>query len=148
MKGGWFSKLQPIEKGIVILVGIVIFYCLQHLIRAYFQNITSKAEQLGEVAALQSQGMQKSYPDSQYTQFANTLYEAMYGAGTDDDTILVVFGRMNNDLDVLTLENKFGLKPDWKNSQYNLQQWLRGEGTGITQNVNNLLASKGISKSF
>lgn len=145
----WFQKLKPVEQVIAAAIILVILIWLWKLIRAYVKNIVSGAETIGEVAALQSAGMKKTYTDSQYNSFADQLYFAMKGAGTDEDSVFSVMGKMKNDLDVIELERKYGLRPDMWGNQYNLQQWLRGDlGSSDIQRLNSLLSSKGITKSY
>lgn len=57
-----------------------------------------------------NKGVSPTYMDSQYIIFANALYSAMNGWGTDEVAVGKIMYRMKNDLDVNKLINAFGTK--------------------------------------
>jgi hypothetical protein len=72
-----------------------------------------------------------SYPLSQYDEWANSLYSAMFRSGTDEEPIYRIMGYMKNNADVLQLIKAFGVrKAGWGQSFV---------GNGI---VNKTLAAK------
>lgn len=86
--------------------------------------------------------MNASYSPSQMSTFADSLYSAMEGFGTDEKIIEDVFGKMKNDLDILLLIDAYGVRDD-----ENLSQWLQDDG--MTKTVNKILSTKAkISKRF
>lgn len=82
-----------------------------------------------------------TYPTSQYDTFADSLYRAMKGLGTDDGAVRNIFNKMETRDDVLRLIKSFGSREN-----ETLQEWL--EGDGCTDYVNKILQSKSIEFSF
>lgn len=149
----WFTNLSPLMQFVVaILVLFVIYYVLKNG-SSFFQTLSQKAQLDGETKAYEKQGMKRSYTDSQYASFATKLYNAMDGMGTSEDAIMSVFSQMNNDIDIINLEKKFGLRA----SSYafgfgtptDLQDWLSSDlSDSALAELNNILASKGINRSY
>ncbi len=82
--------------------------------------------------------------DAVLRQYANQLYKAMKGPGTDEDVIYDVFGKMNTDDDVLELIMIFGTKKD-----DTLPQWIQSElTTKERERLNNILTNKFIAYQF
>lgn len=99
-----------------------------------------------DIVKLENSGQKQTYLDSQYNSYADALYTAMNGMGTNFDAIMRVFGAMKNDLDVAKLISAFGTKED-----YNLTEWLAddlSDWLGEPDKLNKLLASKGITYRF
>jgi len=83
-----------------------------------------------------------TFSPSQMSTFADSLFSAMDGIGTDSKAVAEVFNKMKNDLDILLLIDAFGVRGD-----ENLTQWLQNDGE--TKAVNKILATKAkISKRF
>ena len=103
-----------------------------------------------------SKNQKPSFVQSQYGAFADSLFEAMSGLGTDNSAIEEIFGKMKNTLDVLKLVQAFGIRiytDDrvffFNTKQMNLNQWISAELSNKEKNkLNNLLASKGIKYQF
>lgn len=85
-----------------------------------------------------------SYSPAQMKTFANTLFSAMDGAGTDEAAVLGVFKQMNNDLDFLFLIDAFGVRhgSSWfaTSTDSGLSDWLQSDG--LTTAVNSLLETR------
>ena len=97
-----------------------------------------------------------SYNGSQYRAFADSLYEAMSGMGTDEEEVFNVFRQMKNTLDVLLLTKAFDIR-DYTDDRVfifnvkpmNLNQWLSAElSTSNKAELNKILSSKGIKYTF
>ena len=85
-----------------------------------------------------------SYNEADYTVFANKLYAAMKGLGTDEDAIFSVFQLMNTESDVRQLINAFGTKKG-----ETLSQWLLGDlSAADIAKINGILAYNGINYRF
>lgn len=86
-----------------------------------------------------------SYTDDQYDVFAQKLYNALNGWGTDEETIQSVFAQMNTRDDVLKLISTFGIKDG-----ETLSEWLSGDlsQSDMDKYVNNVLQVKSINYSF
>ncbi len=97
-----------------------------------------------------------SYLPTQYGAFSDSLYEAMNGIGTDEDTIFSVFGKMKNTLDVLLTIQAFGIREYtddrvfiFNTKPMNLIQWISVELNEDDRNeLNKILSSKGIKFQF
>lgn len=76
-----------------------------------------------------------SFSPAQMKSYANKLYQAMDGIGTDNNAVKDVFTAMNHDVDLLLLIEAFGIKDD-----ENLTDWLNDDGA--TSYVNQILATK------
>lgn len=141
----WFKSLSTTMQIVVFILVLLLVWFLLKSARGFIQSIGKVSESYGEQTALIAQGQQKSYTPSQYNSFADQLYFAMKGLGTDEDAIAQVMGAMQNDLDVITLTNSFGVRDG-----YNLQGWLRSDlsSSDVEKYVNSILRSKGITKTF
>lgn len=85
-----------------------------------------------------------SYTDGQYNQFAQVLYTAMKGVGTDEAAIYRIFLYMKKDIDVAKLIVAFGVKDD-----QTLGAWLQDDLSSTDmQRVNSILSSRGIKYQF
>lgn len=86
-----------------------------------------------------------SYTDDQYDVFAQKLYNALKGWGTDEETVQSVFAQMNTRDDVLKLISTFGIKDG-----ETLSEWLSGDlsQSDMDKYVNNVLQVKSINYSF
>lgn len=97
-----------------------------------------------------------SYNGSQYRVFADSLYEAMSGMGTDEEEVFNVFRQMKNTLDVLLLTRAFDVRDYTDDKVFifntkpmNLNQWLSAElSTSNKAELNKILSSKGIKYTF
>ena len=88
-----------------------------------------------------------SYSLSQYNEWANALYSAMFMSGTDEEVIYRIMGYMKNNADVLQLIKSFGVrKAGWGQSflgDGTLTEWLSDElDTTEIGIVNKTLAAK------
>jgi len=125
---------------IIATVVIVVFYYLIYPnVKVWFKNLKANKAVTDEVG----KGGVLSYDDAKFETFANSLFRAMKGAGTDTTTIYNVFNQMHTKADVLKLIQKFGVRED-----ETLQDWLRGEFFLSIQKINNILNSKGIDYIF
>lgn len=85
-----------------------------------------------------------TYSEADYTVFANKLYAAMKGLGTDEDAVFSVFQLMQTESDVRMLINAFGSKKG-----ETLSQWLLGDlSTADIAKINGILAYNGINYRF
>lgn len=80
----------------------------------------------------------KNFTDAQYERMAGRLLDAMAGAGTYEDIIDDVFGKLKSDKDLTTLNKAFG-----KRRGYDLEEWLWGDG--VLARANKILYNRGIN---
>ncbi|MDR0207030.1 MAG: hypothetical protein LBI45_07235 [Bacteroidales bacterium] len=133
---------------IILAVIAVVFYFSWSKIKALFNSISTKIALDSDISKEIDNGNPPSYNDAKYKEFANRLYTAMKGAGTDKTTIKDVFEQMINITDVLKLVQAFGVRDG-----ENLQQWLDGEvhwwkPGDIKKEINKTLTKKGIFYKF
>ncbi len=101
----------------------------------------------------ESAGKPLSYSQPEYTQFANMIQQATAGAGTDTQIIYQVFGKMQNDTDILQLIQTYGKRPNsWLGipmGNFTLSQLLISElSSRERKQLNDILAQKGITITF
>lgn len=114
----YYKDLPPYVKGAVIIgIGAVLFIVGKKL---FFPSESEKAKRQllksvdQEIANFFRQGMKPTYSDSQYSQFANQIYEGMrYIAGDDYTLVENTLKRMQNNLDVAKLIKAFGSRQDY-----------------------------------
>jgi hypothetical protein len=104
-----------------------------------------------------SKTQKPSYNGSQYRVFADSLYEAMSGMGTDEEEVFNVFRQMKNTLDVLLLTKAFDIRAYNDDRVFlfnsdipmNLNQWISRElSSSDKAELNKILSSKGIKYIF
>lgn len=85
-----------------------------------------------------------TYTPAQMKGYAETLFTAMDGSGTDEEAIHDVFSDMKNDLDVYLLIDQFGTRAGTSmfasSTPTDLAAWLNGDG--VTGLVNDILKTK------
>ena len=139
-----FNNLSPTIKIVLVIIAIVIVYFLTKTAKSYFQRTVEKAEDAGEIIALNQQGVVRSYSDSQYKAYADRLETSMKGWGTSIQEVYAVYGKMKNDVDMIHLNNKFGVRDG-----YNLRGWLLDDlATFEIEAVNHILKQKGITRLY
>lgn len=85
-----------------------------------------------------------SITQDQFHTYAQKLYKAMNGAGTDEKAIYEVFEAMNSRSDVQQLIKTFGVKDG-----ENLAEWLYDDlSAGDIEHINAILATKSINYQF
>ena len=140
-----WSDRAPIERILILGAGIggTIFLLIKgKKLIEYYKN---RQEQKTIEGDIKKTGADPSYLDSQYILFADTLYTAMKGAGTDEEAVAGVMYKMKNGADVLKLINAFGQKDG-----YSLTEWIADDFSqeDKTFYINNVLAKKGIQFKF
>lgn len=174
--GKYYSEMPGWAKGVVavIIVGGIAFatWKIYKLVKGIGEGAGEAFRDLkekGDVKAELAESAKKeppSYSDTEYENFANTLFAAMDGAGTDYDKIESVFMKMKNKTDVLSVINFYGIRKLnsgiwWGNDKTgNLAECLAdelGQQEGILnyllkkselENLNDILASKNIDYKF
>jgi len=126
-----------------IIITLVILVALYFAIQ-FFKAGKSRVEEQAEILQLQSQGVSASYTSSKYKSLADTLYIAMDGAGTDEDSITDVFSQIKNDIDFVKLDQAFGTRDG-----YTMTAWIRSEVSAYWISVyNSKLLSNGLTKTI
>lgn len=144
----WFNNLDSKTQVFVVILGLVLVIYIFKIGKAYMQRAGEIANNIGETAALQAQGLKATFTKAKYNDFANQLENAMRGIGTNSNVVFSIFSKMKNDIDIIKLDESFGLRESW-GSSYNLGEWLRADLSNSEMNqLNTDLSSKGITKQF
>ena len=160
-----FDKLTKIYKdappagkimliAVVIIIAYLIYRGIKKLMEGTPPNTNLVDNSKNELNQLAQSGEVTHYTKTQLSGFADKLFTAMDGQGTDEDQIKEVFGYMQNKADVLELIKAFGIR-DYEDElfvvqQYNLSQWLNTElsASELNEYVNDPLKAKGIDYTF
>ncbi len=154
------SKTVTSIKGLVITIGVMSAIGVAgYLVYKGIKNAQAKKDSKKESQAssdqlnnLIVQGVKPTLNAAQNIAIANSLFAAMDGYGTDYNTIVKEFAKINNEVDLLSVSKAFGVRtissgklnpePDFTGT---LQACLKSECTDaqITA-LNNMLARKGI----
>lgn len=134
-----------------LIGGIVVIGASLYIIKKFGAKISQKATTLADEIKLSSEGQKLSYPLTTYKTLADALEQAGTAwFGTDEKAIYGVFEKMKNDLDIVQLFKAFGMRRlEFSFTQANLGGFLASElSADEIQNVNKILASKGIKYRF
>ena len=127
---------------LVIVIAIVIIFKYKNiknliLDKAANQKLIDEANTTIKVEDI-------SITQDQFHTYAQKLYKAMKGAGTDEKAIYEVFEAMNSRSDVQQLIKTFGVKDG-----ENLAEWLYDDlSAGDIEHINAILATKSINYQF
>lgn len=157
----FWNSLQPITRTIIIIAIIVLIALSIYWIRRGVKKSQQNQEFNKDYDILIQQGQKPTYLSTNYSTFADKIYEAgcesFFCSGTDEDSIYDVFDSMKNDVDVVLLQKAFGSReprggicvPGLGSCDYPLGQWLQTElSTEEFQEINNILSKKGITYKF
>lgn len=163
----YYKGLPPWGRGVVVVGGAVVAVIV---VAKIYKGIKNKiAENNAMLEAQQSasdlkdligMGVNPTYPNSQYESWSNQLVQAFTGCGTDVDAVYSIFKNIQNEADILKLISTYGIRPYDK-----CMHWIYLFGGGVQNlslpgamtselsssdidNINNLLASKGIKYRF
>src|SRR6187402_225299 len=106
-----FFATASLARTLVIIAFIVLLFLIIYWWRSSRKKREQDQQFKNDFELLTNQGgqggQQPSYLSTNYTQFADKIYEAgcsgVFCYGTDEDAINKVFEQMQNDLDVLLL---------------------------------------------
>lgn len=140
-----WSDRGPFERGILLAasIGGTVFLLIKG--KSIIEKIQQQRQQAQIGRDIAATGRTVSYSDSQFNSFADILYTAMNGVGTDEEGVAGIMYKMKNDADVLKLIQIFGQKDG-----YTLAEWIASEFSQEDKSfyINGILAKKGISFRF
>jgi len=159
---GIFNDLPQWSKGVIAVVvigGVALIGYTAYKKLSKTQQEKDAEESLRDVnkdVSDLSKYQKPSFVQSQYGAFADSLFEAMSGLGTDNNAIEEIFEKMKNTIDVLKLVQAFGIRVYtddrvffFNTKQMNLNQWISAELSNKEKNkLNQILSSKGIKYQF
>jgi hypothetical protein len=139
-------KLPPIVRtALIILVLLIVLKFAMPYLKGILKGILPSPEKqhLDDLEEAIDDD-QLSYPMAQYGLWADALYQAMDGWGTDEDAIYNVFSKMKTNNDLAQLNVSFGVK-----ESQNLGQWLQDDLSDSEKNkVRSILTSNGVTLSI
>ena len=109
----YYERQPPAVKIIVVAgLGLLGYTLYRNIKRKQDEADALRAAQAAgqELNQLQQQGVNPTYPDSQFQVFADKLVQAMTGCGTDENQIYQVFGALRNEADIRKLIILFGVR--------------------------------------
>lgn len=138
------KKLSTQQKVIYGIIALAVVIIIVRYSSTLIKKLGGSIDKSAQTLALESQGMTQSFSKSEYASFADQIEVAIYGFGTDEDTIYNVFNQMNNDLDIVQLEKAFGVRDG-----QSLASWLTGDlSSDEIDTINGILLNAGINKSY
>lgn len=120
-------KSKVIKWGLS-LIGVILLY------KSFTRSIYKS-----ESIVLSADGISPSISSDDANTFANLLYSAMSGWGTDEDTILKVFEHIQNRADFVLLFNAFGQR-EYGTFGAPLYSWFPGDGMNLVGWLNHELS--------
>lgn len=145
------------RTAIIIVIVAVILIVLIKKLKTNKEEKVLEAENKAYITTIQHKVDKSdlSYDGTEYRDMADQLFEAFNGLGTNDKLWREVFNRMKTDADVNQLIVAFGSrKPTTGGFSFGrkaetLAQWIAGDlSAGQRKELNNMLHSKGITKTF
>ena len=127
----------------IIIVVVIMTWGIMKLTGASKKIDDKLAEQkLSDI--IDSEISNHSLSELEATTYAQKLYTAMKGLGTDEEAIYEVFSQLRSYSDILYLMKVFGVK-----DRKTLAEWLTAElNSKERQKLNDILSEKGIAYKF
>lgn len=139
---GWAKGVLAVGAlGLTAIVGFTVYSKVQSRI-AHAGDFAEKADVKDEIKDLAKQNIKPSYSDSQYSTWANQLFAAMDGYGSDFSPIIRVFINMKNNADVLKLLAAYGIR-EISSGNWNPEPNFKGT---LTAALTNQLNAKEIAE--
>lgn len=134
-----------ISIGIIVLIVGIIIAIFWKKIKNAIDDAKQKRDYEQKVDEIENFTQKKpSYPDSYYATFADQLYAAMDGWGTDEESIYNVMYKIKNDVDYMKLVEAFGVR-----DSESLSEWISGDcNTKEINEINSILKNNGVSMGF
>ncbi|MBI2258170.1 MAG: hypothetical protein HYU67_04635 [Flavobacteriia bacterium] len=135
----WWSGLSSREQLIVGLLIILFLAIFWRKIVRFFQDYIHKPknadelkkelEENNELIQYQKAGVSRSFSEQTYVHAAEKLFNAMHGAGTDEEGVLKIMTfYVKNDIDFILLYKAFGYRQGalWSSSS-DLRSWIKSD---------------------
>ena len=132
-------KTKMVSIFIIVLILVLLYFFGYKKIREAIINLKIKNAATKKAQSQASLGIFATYKDAEYKTFANRLYVAMKGAGTNTSAVETVLKSMKNEVDGAKLVAAFGVRDG-----ETLQEWLAGEMLLKTAYYRNLASNIGI----
>lgn len=136
-------KNKQIQKLIYIVVVLIILFFAYKLYKKIKHDIQSSkrnnkiekdvkeiVDNQGEDPGAHVTSNVRTYSDADYDLMAESLFEAMDGAGTDEDSIFTILSSLRTKADWYALVDAFGTRETssmWSNFEGTLTKWLSDE---------------------
>lgn len=149
--GESFNQLPNWAKGVIAVAAVAAIGFLGYNAYNAIKRRNEEKDIRKDEQSLKNDGQKPSFPDSNYKNFAEKIYQAgfVFG-GTDENGIYDVFKQMKNDLDVVLLTKAFGTRRvEFSFQDANLGGFLSSElDSKEIGKLNSILESNGIKYRF
>jgi len=148
-----FNKLPIAVKIAVLLIAVLLIYRLIKKLTTPTPPPPSPAPAGEELNELEKKGIIPSYPNSQYSAWAEKLQYALNYANTDENAVYSVFEKLKNQAHLNKLVSIFGTRPieyfPFMFQDETLSEAITSQmDSDEVQKVNGILAKKGINFNF
>lgn len=132
------NGVKNLAKTILIVGGCAVGFLVGRKMWKKYKDKQEVADEAGSTKGA-------TFSDEQAKVYANALYTAMKGLGTDEKAVKNVFSNCKNDADVNLIILKFGKQKD-----ETLSQWINDDfsADGKEQYINSVLRANGCTKQF
>lgn len=127
-----FSSMPGWAKGVIAIgilagVGFVAYKVIKGINERNKHKGSKKEDNAvnNDLDKLISAGQGPTMSQSQMIGFANQLFQAMDGYGTNEESIISIFNKVKNDADVLGIIKSYGIK-DLSSGKFNPEPNLKG----------------------
>jgi len=148
----FFLGLTPQQQLFVIVIVAVIIWAAWNYFDAKKDLAQSLIRNKAEIDKLEDMGIKPTYPLSKYKTWGDVLFNAMDGAGTDEEVIIKIFSYQKNDADIIELTKAFGLRRGSYtpfSDPTDLKSWLKDDlDASLLKQINEQLSRQGITKKF
>jgi len=147
----WYKEQFKENPFLTVLITAVVFYIIYRIYLKYSAKQKALKEidkYTAEVEVQQSVGLNKTYTDSQYSSWADSIYNDNNWYYTDEEAIIDILEKMKNSADLSALSAAFGVREGvWYS--YNFKEWVQNAlSDSEIETINNLYLSKNINYSF
>ncbi len=154
------KAIQMLIKVVVVIIILLIIYKMymtfSDKIKAGIRNrkiekdLKHIVDQQGNDLNGQVSQNVKTYTNADYKLMAESLFEAMEGAGTDENSIFTIISSLRTKADWYALADAFGTRKTssmWSSFEGTLTKWLADElDDDEKQRVNNTLSKFGVGR--
>lgn len=119
------SKTIPVGVYIVLgflVVGIFLYFMFRKKPDTTTEDVQKGADdELAEIRK-EDPAIKQTYSNITYVQWADQIYHAVEGMGTDEDSVFQVFYQLRNKVDWVMLKKAFGVR-----DEMTLNAWIRND---------------------
>lgn len=118
-------KTVPIAVYVILgmlILGIFVYFIFKEPKKVTDEEIKEGTQNEIDEIKESNPSIKQTYSNITYVQWADQIYHAVSGAGTNEDSIFQVFYQLKNKLDWAMLKKAFGVR-----DEMSLNAWLRDD---------------------